>query len=313
MVDILFYNGPIERGADFNFIEFAAQHQNHDDLILIMTTNGGDPDAAYKMGRYIQNVYDGFKLFVPGLCKSAGTLLAIAADEIIFSPYGELGPLDIQLAKSDHLFEQDSGLNISEAFRSVEDRAKATFHELINEIVSASGGRISFPTASHCASEIIASLYGPIFASIDPEELGSRMRSMRIGEDYGVRLDQKFENLRENALKHISQTYSSHSFVIDLHEAASLFNRVRLASNEERMLISEIGPLARMPTSELVLTNYTDLFSQIVQQCVDQENDERNETIKKESHTENGKPKSRKRQNGGDPSETIFEESAPPN
>ena len=37
-------------------------------------------------------------------CKSAGTLLALGADEIIMSNLSELGPLDIQLPDRDYIW-----------------------------------------------------------------------------------------------------------------------------------------------------------------------------------------------------------------
>ena len=123
-------------------------------------------------------------------------MLAISASDLIFAPYGELGPLDVQMEKEDKIGSAESGLNISEAFKAIEDRARDTYHNLIREIVSASHGVVSFHTASHAASEVIASLYSPIFARIDPEEVGSRSRAMRIGEDYTERLNVKWENLK---------------------------------------------------------------------------------------------------------------------
>jgi ClpP class serine protease len=125
MRDVFLYNGGIERREDLRFIEFVAENQKHDDLLLLLVTPGGNPDAAYKIGKYIQSKYANFTCFIPGLCKSAGTLLAIAANELVFAPYGELGPLDVQLTKTDDLFGQESGLNISEAFRTVETAPRA--------------------------------------------------------------------------------------------------------------------------------------------------------------------------------------------
>jgi len=260
-MDVFLYNGGIERSEDLRFIEFISQNQASNDLTLLLVTPGGNPDAAYKIARYIQSVYDNFRCFVPGLCKSAGTLLAIGANELIFSPYGELGPLDVQLTKTDDLIGQESGLNISEAFRTVENRAKATFHAVIGEIISSSGGVVSFQTASHCASEIVASLYGPIFGRIDPEEVGSRARAMRLGEDYGIRLNQKFQNLRDGALTHLSQSYSSHGFVIDANEACALFERVRLATDVEKQLVQTLGSKARFPSQEPVMENHSEPFA----------------------------------------------------
>ena len=271
MSDFFLYNGGLERAQDLRFIEFIAENKQSESLILLLVTPGGNPDAAYKIGRYIHSVYSDFKCFVPGLCKSAGTLLAIAANELIFSPYGELGPLDVQLSKTDDLFGQESGLNISEAFRTVEDRAKRTFHALIGEIIQSSGGVVSFQTASHCASEIVASLYGPIFGRIDPEEVGSRARAMRLGEDYGVRLNQKFTNLREGALAQLSQSYSSHGFVIDMEEACALFERVRVATPFEKSLVQALGAKARFSSDPVTIENHTESFKQICFEASEQE------------------------------------------
>jgi Serine dehydrogenase proteinase len=264
MMDVFLYNGGLERGHDLEFIEFMAENKSHDKLLLILVTPGGNPDAAYKIGKYAQAHYDDFSCFIPGLCKSAGTLLAIAANQLIFSPFGELGPLDVQLSKTDDLFGQESGLNISEAFRTVEDRAKRTFHNVIAEIIQSSGGVVAFQTASHCASEIVASLYGPIFSRIDPEEVGSRARAMRLGEDYGIRLNQKFTNLQDKALERLSQSYSSHGFVIDSEEACALFKRVRLAEPIEQALVKKIGARARFPEGAVTLENHTDLYKALV-------------------------------------------------
>ena len=222
----------------------------------------GAADAAYKIGRYIQSRYSNFKLFVPGFCKSAGTLVAIAADEIIFSPYGELGPLDVQMTKIDHIASLESGLNISEAFFTLEGRAKETFHDLIGEITGRSAGIVSFQTASHSAAEIVGSLYGPIFAQMEPEDVGSRARAMRIGEDYGTRLDQKFNNLRPGALTNLSESYPSHGFVIDMLEARALFNRVRESTEHERALVDKIGEACRFP-ADFVMQNVTQLYKEV--------------------------------------------------
>ncbi|WP_234901888.1 SDH family Clp fold serine proteinase [Agrobacterium rubi] len=247
LLDIYLYNGEIKRSADLRFIEMVNSEKQHDDCLLIMVTPGGDPDAAYKMSRYLQHRYNSYKVLIAGYCKSAGTLFAIGADEVIFTPYGELGPLDVQMEKMDKVTSLESGLNITEAFVTLEDRARQTYQNVITDILSSSGGIVSFQTASHAATEIVTALYGPIFGRIDPEEVGSRSRAMRIGEDYSHRLAEKWNNLKPEAVSTLSQTYSSHGFVIDYVEAQSLFNNVRLATKEEMDLVIELGAVARHP------------------------------------------------------------------
>ena len=104
-------------------------------LFRSLVTYGGDPHAAFKITRYIQDNYDHFTLFVPGFCKSAGTLFAIAANEIVFAPFGELGPLDVQMAKPDQ-FQFDSGLVIGESLDTLERRAAETFKRMFHEVMT---------------------------------------------------------------------------------------------------------------------------------------------------------------------------------
>lgn len=70
------------------------------DLYLILHTMGGDADAAYHLGiRLQQYVGRERRLFIiiPRYAKSAGTLLACAADKILLTPIAELGPIDPQI------------------------------------------------------------------------------------------------------------------------------------------------------------------------------------------------------------------------
>lgn len=261
--DYFFYSGPLLRGPDLDFLKFVEASQRAEALSLVLVTGGGSPDAAYKIGKYLQSRYKTFSIHVPGLCKSAGTLLAIAADEIVFSPYGELGPLDIQLAKTDNIAALESGLNISEAFATLEHYARQTFHQMVGEIVGSSGGVVSFQTASHSAAEIVGALYGPIYQRIDPEEVGSRQRSMEIGAQYGSRLNIRFQNLKDKALRNLAQNYPSHGFVIDQQEACHLFERVREATPSEKALVEHLGEEGRFPSQNAVFRDLMTLAAEL--------------------------------------------------
>lgn len=246
--DAYFHNGPMQTGRDLRFIEEVHASKRQDKVTLFLTTGGGDPDAAYKMARYLQDKYEYVTVVVSGKCKSAGTLIAIGANELVFTPYGELGPLDIQLTKVDRLDQLQSGLTIQDALTSIEDRAIDKFHLVAKNWIEANQGLISFASATQAAAEFVSNLYAPIFARIDPEEVGARTRAMRIATDYGQRLALKSQNLKSQTLRLLAETYSSHSFVIDRQEAQTLFNRVRTASDAEQAVVEALGGHARFPS-----------------------------------------------------------------
>lgn len=245
--DVFFFNGYISRQADLHCLEAVVQHKANEKAVLILVTNGGDPDAAYKMARFFQTNYSSFTVIVSGLCKSAGTLLAIGATELAFSSYGELGPLDVQIAKADMFGELRSGLTISSALLTLQSEATKQYLDVMAKLIHDNAGLISIATATEAASKLVSAIYAPVFGRIDPEEVGARSRDMQIAIDYGRRLAAWSENIRPSALELLAQTYSSHSFVIDKLEAETLFNRVRTVSETEEKIVSALGWDARFP------------------------------------------------------------------
>lgn len=246
--DVFIYNGTITRTNVLATMETIQKYKARKKLFLIMVTYGGDPHAGFKIARYLQDNYDNFTLFVPGFCKSAGTLFAIAANEVVFAPFGELGPLDVQLAKPDQ-FQFDSGLVITESLETLERRAAETFKAMFLEVMAEQQGLVSVSSALHAASELVKAIYAPIMARIDPEEVGVRQRALRITLDYGDRLALRSRNTDKKSLRQLAEKYSSHAFVIDRQEATSLFRNVRAADNDEMALVRALGQSARIELS----------------------------------------------------------------
>ena len=115
--DILFCNSGIERDLDEDIIRMSQNRRRRKNVALILVTEGGSPDCAYRIARTLQCLYTKVYFIVSGYCKSAGTLLALGAHELIFGHHGELGPLDIQMAKKDELIDSESGLTVMTALR----------------------------------------------------------------------------------------------------------------------------------------------------------------------------------------------------
>lgn len=248
--DVYLFNSEIRRGFDLRCLQQIAAKKSRKSAILILVSNGGDPDAAFKIARYFQHSYERFSVLVSGLCKSAGTLIALGAHELVFMPYGELGPLDIQMSRIDKFEQMQSGLVISDSLTTLEERALAVYDQTSSELLQGNRGMISFASASAAAVEVMKAIYSPVLARIDPEEIGVRARAMRIAQDYGKRLDAAGQNLNDETLTLLSEKYPSHSFVIDHIEAASLFKNVRLANEQERILVDLLGPAARFQGGE---------------------------------------------------------------
>jgi membrane-bound ClpP family serine protease len=160
--DILLFNGPIERPRDRRLIKLLTKRSCRPNLLMILVTNGGDPDAAYRIARSIQDHYKKFTVCIPGICKSAGTLLLLGAHELAFSENGEIGPLDIQMAKKDELWESESGLTVMTALTALSENAQDAFDHFLVSLTTRSGGRITVRTASEVAAKLTQALYAPM-------------------------------------------------------------------------------------------------------------------------------------------------------
>lgn len=65
-----------------------------ENIDLFLYTVGGDIMTAYRAVSLIREYCDRFSVLVPFRCQSAGTLLALGADEIVMVPEGQLSPVD---------------------------------------------------------------------------------------------------------------------------------------------------------------------------------------------------------------------------
>jgi hypothetical protein len=67
-------------------------------LDLLLQSPGGLPDAAETLVRTVFRVHPRpFRVLVPGIAKSAATLIALSADSIVMGPFSQLGPIDPQV------------------------------------------------------------------------------------------------------------------------------------------------------------------------------------------------------------------------
>lgn len=237
--DIILYAGPLENPFDDDLLEECREVKSKKALLLL-ATYGGDANCAYRIARRLQKCYEEFSVYIHTICKSAGTLLALGAREIIVSDYGEMGPLDVQLQKEDELGARTSGLAINQALTKLRGQAFDMFEEIFLRLRLYSGMQLSTKSASEVAANITIGLLSPIYGQIDPMRLGEIDRAIRVALEYGGRLGK--DNLKDGALNRLVAGYPDHSFAIDRKEAEDLFVNVREPSESEMHLASLLQP-----------------------------------------------------------------------
>ncbi|MCC8977905.1 SDH family Clp fold serine proteinase [Bradyrhizobium acaciae] len=105
--NLICYVGSLETEIDRNdvigFVEMLHNIPENSPIDLLLNTGGGDVDACEKLVSLIHaKARDKeFRVVVPDLAKSAGTLMALGANKIIMSDASELGMIDPQFLMRD--------------------------------------------------------------------------------------------------------------------------------------------------------------------------------------------------------------------
>ncbi|MFC5848374.1 SDH family Clp fold serine proteinase [Deinococcus petrolearius] len=234
--DIYVLSGEISRAMADQVIDAISSSKDKENAYLLLTTYGGSADAAYLIANTFKKFYEKFTLVVFGYCKSAGTLIALGADEIVMALHAELGPLDVQILKENELGSQSSGLDIFKTLDIINEKAFEIFEHTMLSVKARSGGLITTKMASDLAVTMATQLLAPVMAQVDPTKLGEMQRAIDIARHYGTRLGASVPTINK-----LINEYPSHGFVIDINEAKELFPKVRPANEVETILEKLLG------------------------------------------------------------------------
>jgi len=116
------------------------------------------------------------------------------------------------------------------------------YEDAVQRVVK--GSRMSPFDAGTKAAEVTASLYGPIYAKIDPIRVAEGARGLEVGSSYALRILARHRPdipaERHSELVHrLIHTYPSHGFVIDADELHDLGIPTRAPDAAERSILDE--------------------------------------------------------------------------
>ena len=208
--------------------------------LLILTTLGGYAEPAYQVANMFQRKYNEFYVYNPYYCKSAGTLLSLGANKLIMDEYAEFGPLDVQLPSRKHVNSFRSGAQNMYTFQALGTEVCNLYLGIVEKINKSNKSDISKESAQKIAINLTIGIMQPIYAQIDPHELGSDLRDLSIAIHYGQRLAALSDNLKENTITRLVEGYPSHSFVINFLETRKLFKNVEMAADDFREVIYDL-------------------------------------------------------------------------
>lgn len=77
-------------------------------LDFVIETGGGSGEVAEDIVKLLRGKYKNLAVIIPGMAKSAGTLIVMAADDILMEPASALGPIDAQIQWQGKVFSAEA-------------------------------------------------------------------------------------------------------------------------------------------------------------------------------------------------------------
>jgi hypothetical protein len=221
---VVFY-GRIDEEASQVVYEHLRRMGRTPRLDLVLATQGGIATAARRMALLLHEYTDHLAVLVAHRAWSAGTLLCLAAHELVLGPLAELGPLDPRIGS---LGGPESGQPASVSAEDVR-----AFRRLAEEWfgVDREEDRL----------QVLALLAQRVF----PASLGSFYRADRLvrrmaAELLEYQLPDTDPAVREEIVDHLVGGYDAHEYAITRGQVRQLGLRVTYPSPEEEALLWDV-------------------------------------------------------------------------
>ncbi|GAA1984812.1 SDH family Clp fold serine proteinase [Catenulispora subtropica] len=204
---------------------YPAERDPYLTINVVLDSPGGSLDSAYTTALYLSAYAGKIDLYVPDRAKSASTLLALAANTVYLSPFGQLGPLDTQIPDPRNPTVSVSALDCYQSVDYVRTFGAMTIQTVFNALLHETNRRLLAIDLLQKACSFAENAVSPMLSQVTALDFGGWGRSLRIGEHYGRKLLEARGVPPEEA-EHIANTlvfkYTHHFFPIDLREATDI-------------------------------------------------------------------------------------------
>lgn len=231
------------------FLEQLKDLSHQKKLSLVIYSSGGDPMASLRIATLLRNYCEILEVIVPSICISAATQLALAADKILFTPLGYLGPIDAQIAdiKDTRLTEYSYNQISFDSFRKA--------HDLLEQEGFSKPENAEMEGAYRTLFKYVHPL---VYAEVDRLSKRSKMTAeimMRMHP-------QSFENNEKIAsiASHLVFDYPTHVFPIQYERAKQIGLPVEKLDDEISYMLWNLLKFYKVASREVVTHVHTGLY-----------------------------------------------------
>lgn len=238
------------------------QGRTFETLDVILQTDGGDMDTLFAFAKLLRTTAkEELNIIIPPYSKMGGTLICLAADEILMTELSEVSPLDTQLReyKNSNTVHYVSALDGFKALEHVQAYSIETM-DVVRELIEERSG-LNETEAIMLATDFAGSTSQSLYADLNPAKIGEYGRALEIGEHYGKIILTRYmgwdEESAELTLNKLVYQYPSSNFSIDCEELQHIDLPAELVDGTVADLLFELREVllrSRKTTIELMDT-----------------------------------------------------------
>lgn len=211
-------------GIDYKVLAGFRQHCKNLDpkkpVGLLIDSPGGDAHSAYQIARMFQRRSSHLTVIVPRYAKSAATLMALGASDLVMGRDAELGPLDVQMFDPEKE-EFSSALNAVQSLERLNAFAMTAIDQVMPLLLRRTGRKVD--TILPLVLDYVVNFVKPLSEKIDAVDYTKKSRELKVAEQYAMRLMKKEYGWARagDAARALVEKFPTHGFVIDRDEATS--------------------------------------------------------------------------------------------
>ncbi len=252
---------------------------NQKRLMLVLESLGDSIAWAFWIAKALREHCKELVVAIPLSAKSASTLIALAADQVLMGRRGELGPLDPQQRDPTGGTVPQSPLETIQGLQYFRKYCQESIDCVMKDLLARTDMKV--PYALEHTSNILASAITPLFQNVNVRELGDAYRKLLVGERYAKEVMRRWSPLNEREADAVVESlvwdYPDHGHIIDLNEAQRIGLRTaRSLEAELDQLLSQI--VQRSDPTTVKVIDLSDINALIATQ--NQESDCDNKGIK---------------------------------
>jgi len=238
-------------------------NKQFDELDLVLYTRGGEMDSSLRIIDTLRQSASSITGYIPYYVYSAGTVLALACDEIVMGNNSTLGPVDPQVGLYSSKMPFMSSLDMTRGVESMKALAIETFESVYLKVKEMTRNKLNpldeITIASNFATDLASKLakdlsikdYG-FHSRLLQQSADSVAKSLKFSKIYNSLDPEQSQSQINKIVQSLVYSYNAHGCPISREEAEEIGIPVVRASEEDQRIFDKIANEIRHSQEDVI-------------------------------------------------------------